>query len=187
MLSLTDLKVGKKILYKDEPHEVVSSELSKLGRGGSFMRTKLKNLKTGAIFEYTFKGNEAIYAADISSGQAQFLYSDSNDAFFMNEASYEQFSISREKIESELKFLKEGENVQILFFDGEALTVSLPIKLTLEVTYTEPGLKGDTVASSNKAAKLETGAQIQVPLFIKTGDLIVVDTRNGSYVERAKK
>lgn len=186
MLSLTDLKIGTKILFRNDPHEVTSSELSKLGRGGSFMRTKLKNLRTGAIIDYTFKGNESIEPAELDSTSVQFLYKDDSGFHFMDQSTYEQFSLTKENIGDFSKFLKENETYELISFNNSPITISMPFKITLEVVYTEPGLKGDTVSSPQKPARLETGAQIFVPLFIKTGDKIIVDTRNGSYVERAK-
>ncbi len=187
MLSITDLKLGTKIIYKNEPHEVVYSELSKLGRGGSFIRTKLKNLKTQALIDHTFKGNEQISPADTESKTAQFLYKDEQSFYFMNQDDFSQFSLTKSQVGSSGQFLPEESIVEILYFSNEPISVNIPIKVKLKVVYTEPGLKGDTVSSPSKPAELETGAKINVPIFIKTNDQILIDTRSGTYLERAKQ
>lgn len=186
MLSINDLKLGTKIVFNNDPHEVVLAEHSKLGRGGGFVRAKLKNLRTGGVIDYTFKGNESITPADLEKKTVQFLYKDEQSYYFMDQSTFAQFSLTFDQVGESGTFIKEGTEVEILSFNDEPIAVNIPIKVTLSVTYTEPGLKGDTISSPSKPAELETGAKIFVPLFIKTGDKIIVDTRNGNYLERAK-
>lgn len=184
MLSINDLKVGTKILYNDAPYMVVFSQHSKLGRGGGIMRTRLRNLIDGTIIEKSFAGAEKIEPAELETKKAQFLYHDDNGYYFMDSASFEQFSLDKKQLGNIARFLKDGADVDIIYFDDRPINIQLPIKIALEVTYTEPGFRGNTATNVLKPATLETGAQVQVPIFIKTGDKIVVDTRTGQYVER---
>lgn len=185
MLSITDLKIGTKIIFKGDPYEVVWSQHVQMGRGGGIMRARIKNLKTGAILEQTFKGNDRIEEAELEKAQAQYLYREGEDYFFMDNVTYDQFFLKAKHLGESVKFLKEGQALEILKFNGQPINVNLPIKIKLKVTYTEPGFKGDTAANTTKPATLETGAEIQVPLFVRTDDIIVVDTRTGKYIERA--
>lgn len=185
MLYITDLKPGATFLFNNIPHQVMYSEHSKQGRGGAIMRTKIKNLLTGAIFERTFKGNEAFEEAEIEKKKAQFLYKETNNYYFMDPVSFDQFSLSDTQLGNNKDFLKEGLETEILYFANKPININLPIKIDLKVTYTEPGFKGNTQSTTTKPATLETGSQIQVPLFVKIGDIIKVDTRSGEYLERA--
>ena len=186
MLNISDLQVGTFLTYNGQPHLVVWREHSKLGRSGAILRTKLKNLVSGAIFENTFKGNDKVEDADIARTQAQFTYKDSEGYHFMDNKTYEQFTISGEQIGVAGGFLKEGVNVDILTWNSRAINVNPPIKVDLKVTETEPGTRGNTAQGSvTKPAILETGAKTLVPIFIKVGDLIKVNTETGEYVERA--
>ncbi len=185
MLSINDLKVGTKVTYNNEPYIVTSSEHSKLGRGGGIQRTKLRNLISGTIIEKTFAGAEKLEEAELETKKAQYLYRDADEYYFMDSKTFEQFSLSSNQLGKIANFLKEGGEVDIIYYDSKPINVNLPIKITLEVTYTEPGFKGNTASTVTKPATLETGAQLNVPLFIKTGDKIVLDTRTGEYVERA--
>ena len=185
MLSINDLKLGSKVIFQNQPHQVIFAQHSKLGRGGGILRTKLKNLISGATIEKTFAGRETIAPAELESQKAQFLYHDDQEYYFMNSATFEQFSLDKNQIGDLARFLKEEAKVDILYFYDKPINVNLPIKITLEVSYAEPGFRGNTASTVTKPATLETGAQINVPLFIKVGDKIVVDTRTGEYVERA--
>ena len=185
MLYLTDLKPGVSFIFNNEPYQVVYSEHSKQGRGGAIMRTKIKNLLTGAMFDRTFKGNESFDEAEIERTKAQFLYKDSANFFFMDPVSFDQFSLTENQIGTNKNYLKDGLDVEILYFQNKPININLPIKLDLKVTYTEPGFRGDTQSTTYKPATLETGYELQVPLFIKEGDIIKVDTRTGEYIERA--
>jgi len=192
MLTINDLKIGTKIIYNGEPYVVIFSQHSKLGRGGGIMRTKLRNLISGTILEKTFAGAERIEEAELETKKAQYLYNDTINYHFMDSTNFEQFSLSKNQLQDATKFLKEASEIDIIYlpageagFQGKPINISLPIKIAFEVTYTEPGFKGNTASTVTKPATIETGAQIQVPIFIKNGDKIVVDTRTGDYVERA--
>lgn len=192
MLSINDLKIGTKVIFNDRPMQVVFFEHSKLGRGGGIMRTKLRNLISGAIIEKTFAGAEKLEEAELETKKAQYLYKDADQYHFMDSANFEQFSLVKNQLGRLADFLKEGGEVDIIYlpageagFDDKPININLPIKISLEVTYTEPGFKGNTASTVTKPAMLETGAQVNVPLFIKPNDKIVVDTRTGEYVERA--
>ena len=184
MLSINDLKIGTKIIFNGEPMQVISAQHSKLGRGGGILRTRLKNLRDGTIIEYTFAGAEKIQSAELETKKAQFLYHDNDTFHFMDSGTFEQFILTKNQIGNLSRFLKDGEPVDILYFNDEPINIQLPIKIKLQVTYTEPGFKGNTASTVTKPATLETGAQINVPLFIKENDIIVLDTRTGQYVER---
>ena len=186
MLGITDLKTGVAIIYEGDPCIVLSYEHSKLGRGGAIMRTKLKNLKSTATFDITFKGSDKFDEAPLQKRISTFLYAEGEQLVFMDTVSFEQFELPKTQLGSKVGFLKEGSDVQILFFDETPVSVELPIKLELAVSHTEPGVKGDTVSGGTKPAILESGAVIAVPLFIKIGDVLRVNTVEGTYVERAR-
>lgn len=185
MLSITDLHNGTVFGMDGKPYLVVWSEHSKQGRGGAIMRTKIKDLLTGAMLDRTFKGSDAFDEVDIERKKCQYLYSEGNDCHFMDNTSYDQFSLSKDVIGDKIDYLKEGMEIAIIMFENKPISIDMPIKVTYEIKYTEPGFKGNTQSATTKPATLETGAQIQVPLFVSIGDKIVVDTRDGSYVERA--
>lgn len=185
MLSINALKIGSKIIYNNQPCVVIFTQHSKIGRGGGILRTKLRNLTDSSIVEKTFAGAEKIEEAELETKNAQFLYKDGENHFFMDSVSFEQFSLDEKQLGDIARFLKEGGNVDILYFEDKPININLPIKIVLEVTYTEPGFKGNTASTVFKPATIETGTKINVPLFIKEGDKIVIDTRTGEYVERA--
>ena len=184
MFSINDLKIGSKIIFNGEPYEVRFAQHSKLGRGGGILRAKIKNLRDGSTIEHTFAGAEKIEPAELETKKAQFLYKSGDQFFFMDSETFEQFELSEKQIGDIARFLKDGEPVDIIYFNDEPINIQLPIKIKLKVIYTEPGFKGNTASTVTKPATLETGAQVQVPLFIKENDTIVLDTRTGEYVER---
>ena len=186
MYSPTDLKKGTVIQLDGQPFRVTDYAQKVMGRGGSIVNVKLKNLVTGAVIPKTFKGADKIEPAEVSNRTVQYLYSDGNDFHFMDPASFEQFQLPAEDMEDAGNYLKEGDEVQLQFFGEKVINVELPKSLFLEVTYTESVVKGDTTSSVLKDATLETGLVIKVPAFIKVGDIIKVDTRDGSYLERQK-
>lgn len=185
MLTINDLKPGRKIIFNNAPYEVVSAEHSKLGRGGGILRSKIKNLLDGSQIEKTFAGAEKLEEANLEMRKAQFLYADELNCYFMDQENFEQFEITTKQVGQKKNFLREGENIDILYFSDEPINIQLPLKINLKITYTEPGFKGNTASTVQKPATTETGANVLVPLFIKEGDEIVVDTRSGEYVERA--
>lgn len=185
MLGITDLKTGTKLLLDSDPYEVVSYSHSKMGRGGAVVKTKLRNLKTGAVIDKTFQGADKLEEADLSKKKASYLYSDENDSFFMDNETFEQFSLSNQKIGEQKKFLVEDSNVDILYLGAEPINIELPIKMTFRVVSAPPAVRGNSAGSITKKVTMETGALVDTPIFIKEGDLVVVDTRDCSYVERA--
>lgn len=185
MLSLSDIKTGKNILWNDNPYVVLYHEHSKTGRAGAVLRTKLKNLITGAVMEKTFQGSEAVYNADISKSKAQYTYNDGGNYNFMDNESYEQFTITKEALGNNVNYLKEGTEVTLLNFNSNPINIELPIKVTLKVTDAPPGIKGNTVSTGGKVVTLETGLKISTPLFVNVGDEVIVNTEKGEYVSRA--
>jgi elongation factor P len=184
VLGLTDLKAGVTIELEGQPYQIISNEHSKMGRGGAVMRTKLKNLVTGAALERTFKASDKVEAARLEKKGVQYLYRDGDALTFMDSATFEQSVLGVGELGGVVQFLKEGESYELLLFRGRAISVDLPAKVVLGVTHTEPGEKGNTANAATKPATLETGLTLQVPLFVKMGDQVRVDTRTGQYVER---
>ncbi len=188
MLNISDLKIGTYLEHNSEPYVVIWTQHVQMGRGGAILRTKIKNLITGAVLERTFKGAEKAKQADLSRGKADFLYKDPTTVYFMDTSSYEQFGISNEILGEKIHFLKEGISVNVLYFNGNPVSVEIPIKVELTVTSAPPAVRGDSAQGSvTKEVELETGAKIQAPIFIKTGDIIKVNTEKGEYVERVAK
>lgn len=186
MISPSDFKRGStKILWNNEPWLVIDFQHVKPGKGGAFVRTKLKNLKTGRILEETFRSAEKLAQPDLESKDMQYLYEENGLYNFMDQESYEQFEFGVSQIESVKKYLKDGEIYKILFFEGKPITVEPPTFMILEVIETVPGVRGNTAqGAAYKPAKLETGLVVQVPLFINEGDKLKVDTREDKYIER---
>lgn len=185
MLSLADIKTGKTILLNNDPFAVLYHEHSKTGRAGAVLRTKIKNLRTGSVIEKTFQGYDKVEDAEIIKSKAQYLYREGDLFHFMDSATYDQFSLEKSVIGDAPQYLIEGTEVDIVNFDGQAINIELPIKMTLTVSEAPPGLKGDTASGGDKVVTLETGARVTTPLFVKTGDKIIVNTTTGTYVSRA--
>lgn len=185
MISVNNLRQGTYFRFNNELLKVLSFSHIKMARGGAVIKTKVKNLETGATSEKSFKNNDNVEDFSIERHKAQFLYTDGTIFNFMDNATFEQIEISKEKIGEAAKFLKDGIEVQIVSFEDKILDIELPTKEVYEVTQTDPGLKGDTVSGGSKPAAIETGATLSVPLFIKIGDKIRINTLEGKYVERA--
>lgn len=185
MLTLTEIKTGKKILWRDEPHIVLEYQHSFLGRGGAVMRTKLQNLLSGAIFDYTFQDKDKVDEAEVVSAKAQYLYHQDDEYSFMDMGSYDQFTLSKDILGGKADYLVEGTEVTILKWNDRPINVELPIKMTFLVTDAPPGIKGDTASGGDKVVTLETGMTVTTPLFVKTGDRVIVNTEKGEYVSRA--
>jgi len=185
-LSITDLKKGTLFQWEGEPFRVVDYNQKVMGRGGSIVNVRIKSLIDGKVLEKTFKGNEQLDSADVTTQTVQYLYNDGTTFHFMNQETFDQFEVSADLVGDGAGYLKEGDNVQLQFFDGRPINVELPKNVPLLVTYTEDAVKGDTSSAITKDAGLETGITIKVPAFIKQGDVISVDTTNGSYRERVK-
>lgn len=184
MLSISDIKVGTVITYREQPFVVVKADHHKMGRGGAVLKTKIKNLVTGEMLPVTFQGADSVNPADIERSRASFLYNDGDEYHFMESESYEQFFLSGSDIEDQIKYLKEGLDVDVLKFDGRPVAINLPTKISYEVTEAPPGVKGDSAGSVTKQITLENGLNINAPLFIKTGEKVIVNTDTGEYVER---
>jgi len=186
MINATDLKNGTAFMHYGKPYQVIKYTHSKLGRGGALVKVNCRNLLTGSVEDFSFSSDIAFDEANTFKRKLQYLYSDSSNAFFMDPKSYDQVEVPLDILGDKAFFLKEGENVDVLFWEEKALSIELSPKITLKVVQTDPGVKGNSATNIYKPAILENGYKIKVPLFVKVGDLIRVDTRTGSYVERAK-
>lgn len=184
MLGINEIKSGKNIILDGTPFAVLYHEHSKTGRAGAVLRTRLKNLATGAVLEKTFQGAEQLEEADISKGKAQFLYREGEQFAFMDNVSYEQFSLAAEALGHAVDYLIEGTEIVVLYFNNNPINIELPIKMKLKVTEAPPGIKGNTVSTGGKVVTLETGLKISTPLFVNEGDTIIVNTERGEYVSR---
>lgn len=184
MINVNDFKTGMTINYEGSIYQVIEFQHVKPGKGSAFVKTKLKNLRTGANIEITFNSGIKIPTAHIDKQKMQYLYNSGNTYTFMNMETYEQVEINKSKIEYESKFLKEGLEVYITFYEGEMLGIELPDKVSLIVTVAEPATKGNTTNNALKDCTLETGLQTRVPLFIDQGEEIIVSTADGKYVSR---
>ena len=184
-VSTNDLKNGMSLNLPEGLSSVVEFQHVKPGKGGAFVRTKLKNVRTGAVIERTYRADEKLDQALIDKREMQYLYPDGDSCVFMDTTDYEQLNAPRAALRSAADYLKEGDSAILQMFDGEIVGVDLPAAVELEVTETEPGLQGDRVSGARKPAMLETGLQVQVPLFVTVGDRVKVDTRSGEYLTRA--
>lgn len=186
MYQPTDLKKGIVCQIDGKPFRVIEYSQKVMGRGGSIVNVKLKNLIDGSVIPKTFKGQEKIESAEVNNKNVQYLYSDSDNFFFMDPETFEQFELSADIVDTAAGYLKEGDMLTIQFFGEKVINVELPKNVYLEVTYAEDVVKGDTTSNVLKDATLETGITAKVPSFIKTGDIISVDTTTGEYRERKK-
>lgn len=185
MISVNDLRTGITLDLDGEIYSVVEFLHVKPGKGAAFVRTKLKNIKTGAVTERNFRAGERVRRAHIETHEMQFLYSSGDEFVFMNTESYEQLSLDKAQLGDAPSYLKESMVIQVQIHDGQPIGVELPTSVELQVTYTEPGFKGDTAQGGTKPATLETGLVIQVPLFVEQDEVVRVDTRTGEYLSRS--
>lgn len=186
MISTSDFRKGAKIEHKGAPHEIVDFQHHKMGRGGAIVRTKLKNLKTGSIFDDSFKGGEKFKTPNLEEKSMQYLYKEDDLFYFMDNESYEQIPLTIEQLGDAMKFLVENMEAKMLFYSGEPLTVEVPMFVELKITKTDPGFKGDTASGGSKPALLESGVTVKVPFHLAEGDVIKIDTRTSEYIERIK-
>ena len=184
MIYASDFRKGRTFQINGEPHVVLDFLHVKPGKGAAFVRTKLKNVISGAVIEKTFNPSDKYAAAQIEKREMQYLYNDSDIYYFMDNETYEQLPLNKEQLGDSLKFLKENMNVKTLAFKGKIFAIEPPMFVELEVTYTEPGFAGNTTTTSGKPATLENGYEISVPVFVNIGDVIRIDTRTGEYMER---
>lgn len=188
MISTSDFRKGTKFLYNGAPYQVVDFQWTKPGKGGAYIRTKMRNMITGAIHEETFRSGEKMDSPDLTYHEMLYLYKDETLYYFMDQESYEQVSLNVEQLDEVKDYLKEQTIYNILYFDEKPIAVTAPLFMELKITETTPGVRGDTAqGGATKSAKVETGLVLQVPLFVNEGEIIKVDTRTGSYVERIKK
>lgn len=186
MYGPTDLKKNVLITLDGQPYKVIEYSQKVMGRGGSIVNVRVKNLITGALIPKTFKGQEKIEPAEVTTKKVQYLYKDEDKFYFMDPSTFEQYELSNDLVGDAKDFMKDGDEMEIQFYNGSAINLTLPKNLWLEVTYTENAVKGDTSTSVMKDATLETGVVVKVPAFIKTGDVISVDTETYAYRERQK-
>ncbi|MGE5543854.1 MAG: elongation factor P [Bacillota bacterium] len=185
MISVNDFRTGLTVELEGMAWQVIEFQHVKPGKGAAFVRSKLKNVKTGTVVERTFRAGEKIPRARLDKREMQYLYNSGDEYVFMDNQSFEQVSLDKEQLGDGLKYLKENMNIQVVMYQGEIIGLELPNFVELQVIDTEPGIKGDTASGASKNATLETGAVVQVPLFINVGDILRIDTRTGLYLERA--
>lgn len=184
MYSTTDFKKGLKIEMDGVPFEIVESQHYKPGKGGAILRTKLRNLNNGRMQDHTFRSGEKVKRADVEKREMQFLYQEGDDLVIMDLTSFDQLTVPAASTDGKIDFCKDGEKIFVLLFNGKPIDLDIPPSLVFEIIQTDPGLKGDTVSSVTKPATIETGAIIQVPLFVNVGDRVKVDTRSRAYLSR---
>lgn len=187
MISVTELRAGQTFLLNNHPCQVVEYKHAKLGRGPANIRIKFHDLKTGSVLEKNFISGAKVEPVELESKNLQYLYHDKDRFYFMDNQTFEQVFLTADALTQKAKFLKEGNQIKILFWQGEPLFLDLPIFMIFEVTQAAPGIKGDTVSSSFKPATLDNGLEIRVPLFVKIGDKIKVDIRTSEYLERVSE
>jgi elongation factor P len=186
MYATSDFKKGLKIELDGAPYVIVDFQHVKPGKGGAFVRTKLKNLLSGRVLDQTFRSGERVKRPDLMEREMQYLYREGDRFCMMDNETYEQFMLTAEQVGDALLYLTENLDVKVLFFNQQPVALEVPTFVELTVTQAEPGLRGDTATGGTKPATLESGVTIQVPLFINEGDRVKVDTRTGSYIERLK-
>lgn len=188
MLLPSDFRKGStKILWKDEPWLVIDYQSVKPGKGGTYMRTKMKNLINGRVLEETFRSSEKLEQPDLETSKQQFLYESDGLYHFMNRLTFDQIEFDKDQLGNAINYLKEGEDYMVLNFKGKPINVEPPMFMILTITNTVPGVKGDTAQGGSKQATLETGGVVNVPLFLNEGDKIKIDTREDKYIERIEK
>lgn len=185
-LSITDLKKGTIFQTEGVPYRVVDYNQKVMGRGGSIVNVRIKSLLDGKVLEKTYKGNEQLDSADVTNQAVQYLYNDGAKFYFMNGETFEQFEVSSDLVGDGAGYIKEGDVLQLQFFNDVPISVDLPKNVALLVTYTEDVVKGDTTSNVMKNAEVETGISVKVPAFIKQGDVLSIDTATGAYRERVK-
>ncbi len=185
MLSISDIKVGKVISYEGAPYQVVKAEHSKQARSAAVLRVKMKNLISGQVLDNTFQQSDSIEPAHLQNKKANYQYKDEDGLTFMDNETYEQFTLDNDAVGDNVNFVKEGEDVDVMYYEEKPVSISLPPKVVLEVVQSPPGIKGDSASNVTKKVKVETDYELSVPLFINKGDKVRINTETGEYVERA--
>jgi elongation factor P len=186
MLDTSSFRNGLKIEYEGEPYVIVDCQHVKPGKGVAFVKTRMKNLRNGTTLDVNFRSGDRVEKPDLESHVMQYLYQDGDLYYFMDTNTYEQKPITKEQLGDNKKYIKENENVTVLFYQGEPISIDLPMKVELKIVQSDPGIRGDTAQGATKPATLETGAVVQVPLFVEQGEVIRIDTRTGAYIERVR-
>ncbi len=185
MLSMSEIKIGKVLNINNDPFVVLKTDHHKMGRGGAVLKVKMRNLITAAVLEKTYQGNEKADEAQTETKKVNFMYKDANEAYFMDNSTFEQFGLPLSDIGDKAQYLKEGIDVDVLYFNDKPVAASLPVKMDFKVVSAPPAIKGNSVGSVTKVVELETGAKISVPVFISEGEIVRINTDTGEYVERA--
>ena len=186
-VSTNEFRSGLKLIIDGDPCSIIENEFVKPGKGQAFVRAKFRNLKNGRVIERAFKSGESVEAADVLEVSLQYIYSDGDMFHFMDEETFEQHAATPDAVAGAVRWLKEQDSCTITLWNGTPIAVTPPNFVTLEITETDPGVRGDTASGATKPATVETGTVIKVPLFVEQGELIRVDTRTGEYVSRAKE
>jgi elongation factor P len=187
MIETSEFRKGAKLELEQQPYSIIDFEHHKPGKGNAITRAKLRNLVTGQLLERTFKSGEKFASPDIEAKEMQYLYREGEILTFMDTENYEQISLNSSVLKDQLMFLKDGINTTVLFYNGKPITVELPIFVELPIEYCEPGFKGDTATGATKPATLLGGHKVTVPLHLKVGDILKIDTRDGAYMEKVNK
>ncbi len=186
-VSTTEFRNGLKIEIDGEPYVIVEFQHVKPGKGGAFVRTKFKSLKSGNVTDKTFRAGEKVDVPDLEEKTMQYLYGADKDRVFMDTTSYEQVSLNEKQLGDSINYLKENMEIKVLYHKGMPINIEVPMFVELMIAKTDPGVRGDTASGGSKPATLETGAVVKVPLYMNEGDFIKVDTRTGTFIERVKK
>jgi elongation factor P len=187
MIKAGQIAKGQYLIWRDEPYLVSDREFVNPGKGAAFVRVKLKSLRTGRVLQETIRTNDSVQEADVFDRDAQYLYADDTSYHFMDTESYDQFVVPRDGLENKINYMKEGDTYRVVMWEATPIDVTVPLKMVFEVTEAEEAIKGDTVTGATKPVKTETGLEVKVPLFIKQGDKILVNTESGEYVERVNE
>ena len=186
-VSTTEFRNGLKVELEGEPYIMVEFQHVKPGKGGAFVRTKLKSLRSGNVIDRTFRSGEKLDTPELEEKKMQYLYAADKDRYFMDTASYEQISLEEGQLGENISYLKENMEIRILYYKGQPINIEIPMFVELAITKTDPGVRGDTASGGSKPATLETGAVIKVPFYLNEGDVVKVDTRTGTFIERVKQ
>ncbi len=186
-VSTTEFRNGLKIELDGEPYIIVDFQHVKPGKGGAFVRTKMKSLRSGNVIDRTFRAGEKVDTPDLEEKKMQYLYAADKDRVFMDTTSYEQIQLNEVQLGDNINYLKENMEIKVLYYKGQPINIEIPMFVELAISQTEPGVRGDTASGGSKPATLETGAVIKVPFYLNEGDVVKVDTRTGTFIERVKQ
>jgi elongation factor P len=186
-VSTTEFRNGLKIEVDGEPYAIVEFQHVKPGKGGAFVRTKMKSLRTGNVIDRTYRSGEKVDVPELEEKTMQYLYAAAKDRVFMDTSSYEQISMNEQQLGDSINYLKENMEIKVLYYKGNPINIDLPMFVELAIAKTDPGVRGDTASGGSKPATLETGAVVKVPFYLNEGDVVKIDTRTGTFIERVKK